>query len=165
MSKLGKDIIGTSGLPSFFRVSNADQISIFPPENRKGDGLRTWVRSLSGFQKEALISSAKTGQTWRLVSDEGPYLNGHDAAPCPLAFLSVGMVASFMNEILALAEKQDVNIRKLKLIQNNCANFCKVINKLFTDDPIELLRVASINFFKSDCIQFKFGFCDMHRFF
>jgi len=119
MSKLGKDIIGTSGLPSFFRVSNADQISIFPPENRKGDGLRTWVRSLSGFQKEALISSAKTGQTWRLVSDEGPYLNGHDAAPCPLAFLSVGMVASFMNEILALAEKQDVNIRKLKLIQNN----------------------------------------------
>ena len=119
MSKLGKDIIGTSRLPSFFRVSNADHISIFPPENRKGDGLRTWVRSLSGFQKEALISSAKTGQTWRLVSDEGPYLNGHDAAPCPLAFLSVGMVASFMNEILALAEKQDVNIRKLKLIQNN----------------------------------------------
>ena len=119
MSKLGKDIIGTSGLPSFFRVSNADQISISPPENRKGDGLRTRVRSLSGFQKEALVSSTKTGQTWRLVSDEGPYLNGHDAAPCPLAFLSVGMVASFMNEILAFAEKQDVNIRKLKLIQNN----------------------------------------------
>jgi len=36
-----------------------------------------------------------------------------------LAFLSVGMAASFMNEILALAEMQGVEIRKLKLIQDN----------------------------------------------
>ncbi len=119
MAKLGEDIIGTSVLPPFFKVSNADAVSIDAPENRKGDALRTWVRSLSGFQKEALIRSAKTGETWRLVSDEGPYLNGHDAAPCPLAFLSSGMVASFMNEIVALAEKQGVEIRKLKLIQDN----------------------------------------------
>lgn len=119
MAKLGEDIIGTSVLPPFFKVSNADVVSIDAPENRKGDALRTWVRSLSGFQKEALIRSAKTGETWRLVSDEGPYLNGHDAAPCPLAFLSSGMVASFMNEIVALAEKQGVEIRKLKLIQDN----------------------------------------------
>ena len=119
MAKLGEDIIGSSGLPPFFKLANADEVSIDAPENRKGDALRTWVRALSGFQKEALIRSAKTGDTWRLVSDEGPYLNGHDAAPCPLAFLSTGMVASFMNEIIALAEKQGVEIRKLKLIQDN----------------------------------------------
>lgn len=119
MATLGEDIIGTTGLPPFFKVSNADEVGIDAPENRKGDALRTWVRSLSGFQKEALIRSAKTGDTWRLVSDEGPYLNGHDAAPCPLAFLSTGMVASFMNEILALAKIQGVEIRKLKLIQDN----------------------------------------------
>jgi len=119
MAKLGEDIIGTSGLPPFFKVANADEVGIDAPENRKGDALRTWVRSFSGFQKEALVRSAKTGDTWRLVSDEGPYLNGHDAAPCPLAFLSTGMVASFMNEILALAELQGVEIRKLKLIQDN----------------------------------------------
>jgi organic hydroperoxide reductase OsmC/OhrA/uncharacterized OsmC-like protein len=100
-------------------VTNADDVSIDAPENRKGDALRTWVRSLSGFQKEALVRSAKTGETWRLVSDEGPYLNGHDAAPCPLAFLSSGMAASFMNEIIALAKIQNVEIRKLKLIQDN----------------------------------------------
>jgi organic hydroperoxide reductase OsmC/OhrA len=117
--KIGEDLIGTSGKPPFFGVSNADAVSIDAPENRKGDALRTWVRSLSGFQKEALVRSAKTGQTWRLVSDEGPYLNGHDAAPCPLAFLSCGMVASYMNEIMALAEMQGVEIRKLKLIQDN----------------------------------------------
>lgn len=119
MAKIGEDIIGTSGLSPFFKLANAGEVSIDAPENRKGDALRTWVRSLSGFQKEALVRSAKTGDTWRLVSDEGPYLNGYDAAPCPLAFLSTGMVASFMNEILALAKIQGVEIRKLKLIQDN----------------------------------------------
>lgn len=119
MTTLGKNIIGTSGLSPFFIVANADKVSIDAPENRKGDALRTWVRALSGFQKEALIRSALTGRTWRLVSDEGPYLNGHDAAPCPLAFLSCGMVASFMNEILALAKIQGIEIRQLKLIQDN----------------------------------------------
>ncbi|WP_136440673.1 OsmC family protein [Pacificoceanicola onchidii] len=119
MSKLGEDIIGSAGVAPFFAVANAQDVGIDAPENRKGDALRTWVRSLSGFQKEALVRSAKTGDTWRLVSDEGPYLNGHDAAPCPLAFLSTGMAASFMNEILALAKLQNVEIRKLKLIQDN----------------------------------------------
>ena len=119
MAALGENLIGTSNVAPFFKVTNADDVSIDAPENRKGDALRTWVRSLSGFQKEALVRSAKTGETWRLVSDEGPYLNGHDAAPCPLAFLSSGMAASFMNEILALAKTQNVEIRKLKLIQDN----------------------------------------------
>ena len=119
MAKLGEDIIGTSALPAFFKVANADEVGIEAPKNRKGDALRTWVRSFSGFQKEALVRSAKTGDTWRFVSDEGPYLNGHDAACCPLAFLSCGMVASFMNEIMALAEQQGVEIRKLKLTQDN----------------------------------------------
>mgnify|MGYP001627801863 CR=1 FL=1 len=119
MSKIGENLIAESGLAPFFKLANADEVSIDAPENRKGDALRTWVRALSGFQKEALVRSARTGDTWRLVSDEGPYLNGHDAAPCPLAFLSTGMVASFMNEITALAEIRGIEIRKLKLIQDN----------------------------------------------
>lgn len=119
MAKIGTNLIAESGLAPFFKLANADEVGIDAPENRKGDALRTWVRSLSGFQKEALVRSARTGETWRLVSDEGAYLNGHDAAPCPLAFLSTGMVASFMNEITALAELRGVEIRKLKLIQDN----------------------------------------------
>ena len=119
MGKLGEDIIRESGVVPFFKLANPDTVGIDAPGNRKGDALRTWVRSLSGFQKEALVRSARTGNTWRLVSDEGPYLNGHDAAPCPLAFLSTGMVASFMNEILALAEIRGGEIRTLKLIQDN----------------------------------------------
>lgn len=119
MSKLGTDIIGSSGVAPFFKLANPEGLGVNAPQNRKGDALRTSVRALSGFQKEALVRSALTGDVWRLVSDEGPYLNGHDAAPCPLAFLSTGMVASFMNEILALAKLRDIEIRKLKLIQDN----------------------------------------------
>jgi len=117
MGALGEDIIGASSLPPFFKLSDSQAVDA--PKNRKGDALRTYVSSFSGFQKQALVRSAKTGDTWRLVSDEGPYLNGHDAACCPLAFLSVGMVASFMNEILAYASQQSVEIRKLKLTQDN----------------------------------------------
>jgi len=116
---LGENIIGSSGLAPFFRVGNADEIGIAPPPLRRGDALRTWVRSLSGFQKEALVTSARTGATWRLVSDEGPYLDGHDAAPCPLAFLSTGMAASYMNEMTALAARDGVAIRRLRLVQDN----------------------------------------------
>ncbi len=119
MATLGNDLITDSGIAPFFKVTNGDDVGISAPENRKGDAVRTWVRSLSGFQKEALVRSAKTGDTWRFVSDEGPYLNGHDAACCPLAFLSCGMAASYMNEIMALAEIRNIDIRKLKLIQDN----------------------------------------------
>ncbi len=116
---IGQNIIDSSGLAPIFRVENADDIGLNAPALRRGDGVRTWVRSLSGFQKEALVTSARTGHSWRLVSDEGPYLDGHNAAPCPLAFLTSGMIASYMNEITALAERQGVTIRNLKLIQDN----------------------------------------------
>jgi len=119
MARLGKNVIGESGTVPFFKIANADDIGLDAPEIRMGDAVRAWVRSLSGFQKEALIRSAKTGDAWRLVSDEGDYLNGHDAAPCPLAFLTAGMVSGFMTEILALADRQGVGIRNLRLIQDN----------------------------------------------
>lgn len=119
MAKLGENIIGESDLAPFFKVSNADDLKINAPDIRKGDAVRTRIRALSGFQKEALVTSAKTGDTWRLVSDEGAYLNGYDEAPCPLAFLTTGMVASYMNEILALGNMLNIEIQSLKLIQDN----------------------------------------------
>ncbi len=106
-------------MPLSFEVVNPEQVGITPPENRSGDSLRTWVRSLSVFQKEALVASSRTGLVWRLSSDEGPYLDGHDEASCPLSFLTVGMVASYMNEITALAKQENIAINKLRLIQDN----------------------------------------------
>jgi len=121
--KLGENIIAASGLPPFFKVKRPCAITVDAPKIRSafpgGEAVRTAVRALSGFQKEALVTSARTGLTWRLVSDEGPYLNGHDAAPCPLAFLSVGMAASYLNEIKALANQRGVALRALRLVQDN----------------------------------------------
>jgi len=117
--KLGENVIAEAGTAPFFLVSNPSETGLEPPQIRHGDAVRTWVRSLSGFQKEALVISARSGLMWRLVSDEGKYLSGHDAAPCPLAFLTTGMIASYMNEITTLAGQNGVALNKLRLIQNN----------------------------------------------
>ncbi|WP_282027026.1 OsmC family protein [Limimaricola cinnabarinus] len=116
---LGSNRIADSGLPLIHEIANYDSLGVGTPDIRLGDALRTLVSSLSGFQKEALVSSSRSAKTWRMVSDEGKYLNGHDAAPPPLSFLTVGMIASYMNEITALAKRDGVTIRHLKLTLDN----------------------------------------------
>ena len=107
------------GKPLFFKVANTTEIGFAAPENRKGQSLRLAVRSLSVMQKEALVASSLTGAVWRLASDEGAYLAGLDEGPCPLSFLTTGMVSSYMDEILALATQRGIVIRGIKLIQDN----------------------------------------------
>ena len=113
------DLLGTDPRPLFFPLANSRDIGLAPPANRRGMALRTWVRALAGMQKEALVINGATGRAWRLTSDEGPYLAGHDVSPCPLSFLTTGMVSSYMNEILALAEMREVEIRDLELTLDN----------------------------------------------
>ena len=60
---------------------------------------RTTVRSLTEMQKEAIVASTRSKQVWRLASDEGPYLNGHDFAPAPLAYLTAGLAADHINAL------------------------------------------------------------------
>lgn len=107
------------GKPLFFRLDNPGDVGLEPPQPRKGQALRLAVRSLSVMQKEALVVNSLTGDVWRLASDEGAYLAGLDAAPCPLSFLTTGMVSATMNEILALAKMRGIAIRFIKLIQDN----------------------------------------------
>ena len=113
MIQKAANILETCGLPIFFKVDNPDAVGISAPENRKGLAVRSWVRSLSFMQKEALVISDTTGLAWRLASDEGPSLNSFDSAPCPLAFFTVGMVSSYVNEIQALAKIQNIEIKKI----------------------------------------------------
>lgn len=107
------------GLPLFFRVANREDLELGEPESPLGQSVRAWVRSLSVMQKEALVLSAATGQVWRLTSDEGPYLNGNDAAPCPLSFLTTGMVSAWMNEFRALAAQRGLDYGELRMTQDN----------------------------------------------
>jgi hypothetical protein len=79
---------------------------------------RTLARALSGMQKEAIVSRPN-GSGWRMVCDEGPYLNGTDLAPFPLGFFCAGMVAAYMSEVLELFEEFKLPWRRLKLVQEN----------------------------------------------
>lgn len=107
------------GKPLFFAVGNAAELGLAAPPIRLGDAVRLWVRSLSAMQKEALVVSARTGAVWRLASDEGAYLAGLDEAPCPLSFLTTGMVSSYMTELLALAKQRGIRIERIRLVQDN----------------------------------------------
>ncbi|GAB4140462.1 MAG: hypothetical protein Tsb0016_07670 [Sphingomonadales bacterium] len=105
--------------PKFFPVAAPGEIGFRAPEIRLGDAVRLAVRSLTVMQKEALVLGARSGQAWRLVSDEGAYLNGHDEAPPPLAFLSTGMVSAYMTEITALAKARGIGLRDIRLTLDN----------------------------------------------
>lgn len=104
------------GHPFHYKVANGGQLGYPLPENRHGQSVRTWVRSIEGgMQKEGLIHSAMTGEWWRLACDEGTHLGGYNKAPNPLTYLSVGMVSSYLNEILALAGKRGITLSGVTL--------------------------------------------------
>lgn len=107
------------GEPLYYIAGNAAEAGFPTPPNPHGQSLRTWVRSVGGMQKEALVVSAATGTAWRFACDEGGHLGGHDIAPNPLTYLSVGMVSSYMNEITALAAQRQIELRDLELVLDN----------------------------------------------
>lgn len=113
------DILGGDDRPAFFPVGNAPEIGLEASEDRHGVPVRTWVRALAGMQKEALVVNGASGRSWRLVSDEGPYLAGHDQAPCPLCTFITGMVSSYMNEITLLADARGLEIDDIQLTLAN----------------------------------------------
>ena len=81
--------------------------------------IRTTARALAGMQKEAIIQHGPAGAVWRVVCDEGPWLNGTDLAPFPLAFFAAGLAASLMSQILGEAGDRGVGIDSLSLVQDN----------------------------------------------
>lgn len=109
----------SSGLPIFFGVADPARLPLPLPDNRHGQTVRVFARSLSVMQKEAIVTSLHSDKVWRLASDEGPYLDGHDSAPCPLSFMTTGMVAATTNGILSLAGSRGIDIRDLELVQDN----------------------------------------------
>jgi organic hydroperoxide reductase OsmC/OhrA len=114
---LSANILIDCGLPLIFKTSKTLPLPAI--SSTKKEFVRTYVNSLTVFQKEAIVTSRRAGQTWRLASDEGKYLRGNDAAPAPLTYLTIGMVSSFMNEIIALAKLRRITLNTIVLIQDN----------------------------------------------
>jgi len=107
------------GFPLAFKVAG-DIYS--PPPLKASEGevaVRLEARALEGMQKEALVHYGPNNTVWRMVSDEGPYLNGTDLAPFPLAFYSAGMAFSFLSELERHAVQRNIDLRSVSLEQDS----------------------------------------------
>ena len=109
--------IQSSPHPLVFKVDSGSVTGLGAPT---GDGIsvRAVTRALEGMQKEAIVATG-TDQIWRMVCDEGPYLNGSDLAPFPLAFFTAGLAASILGEIRALLDQRNQRYTRLELVQDN----------------------------------------------
>lgn len=108
--------IESSGLPLCYKVRDGSVPAVSKSINDLT--LCVYARALEGMQKEAVVAS-NFGSAWRMVSDEGPYLNGTDLAPFPLAFFTAGTQFSFFAEILRHAKEFGIELREVKLQQDN----------------------------------------------
>lgn len=105
--------------PLIHAVDGLEAVGLAPPADRHGQSIRAWVRSLDGIQKEGVTLSGLTGRAWRFASDEGAHLGGRDFAPNPLSYVSVGMAASFMTELRALATARGITLGNPVLVLEN----------------------------------------------
>lgn len=111
--------IESSGYPLVFRVADdPSRAGASGGEDSERLALRAEVRALEGMQKEAVVT-LDSGARWRMVSDEGPYLNGTDLAPFPLAFFTAGMQFSFLSQLLQGARALSVRVGSVALAQDN----------------------------------------------
>ncbi len=110
--------IESSPHPLIFRINNSEVLPRPHIEDRNKITIRTMTRALEGMQKEAIVHDAFADTAWRMVCDEGPWLNGTDLSSFPLGFFSTGMIASLASEITALARQRHIKIEALKLIQD-----------------------------------------------
>jgi len=108
--------IESLGYPIGYKAKYEDA---WPSIHAGNIAIRTEARALTGMQKEALVYYSPTKSVWRMVSDEGPYLNGTDLAPFPLAYYGSGMAFSFVAEFLKHARENGINIDDVELEQDN----------------------------------------------
>ena len=86
-------------VPLAYALSKTARLPYPDQSAQHEETIRVFARALEGMQKEALVVSNDSSVVWRLVCDEGPYLNGTDLAPPPLAFFSAGMASMFTSAI------------------------------------------------------------------
>ena len=111
--------IQSLGQPLVFKVNQQSTVLEVPPHVHGEIAIRLKVRALEGMQKEAIVHHEPSNTIWRMVSDEGPYLNGTDLAPYPLAFYAAGMAFSLISESVRHAETYGIKITSLSLLQDN----------------------------------------------
>lgn len=115
----GMSSIESIGQPLAFQSAGGLQDFSELPSNEGVARVRTMTRALAGMQKEAIVHYGPTNAVWRVVCDEGPWLNGTDLAPFPLAFFTSGIAASAMSAFLREAVEHGLHIDSLGIAQDN----------------------------------------------
>lgn len=60
-SSTGENVLRDCGLPLFFEIADAAALQRSGLDNRHGQNVRVWTRSLTVMQKEAVVLSARSG--------------------------------------------------------------------------------------------------------
>lgn len=111
------NLLEESGLPLIYPIEKrAGQTQALPPKEGFDIVSRAVVRSLTVMQKEAIVSRSGSSIAWRLSSDEGPYLQGHDFAPAPLAFIAAGLAADLTVNIEHALKSAALSATPLRLV-------------------------------------------------
>lgn len=112
----GPNRLGEMSGPLVYPVDPKTLEGLPMPDNGLGETTRLFARGLAPMQIEGLVASARTGRVWRMASDEGAYVGGHDMGPFPPGYFLAGVVSSYMNEIEALAKTRDIAIAEIRLV-------------------------------------------------
>ena len=87
--------IESSPHPLIFKIANRDPLPSSHSNDKNQIAIHTMTRALDGMQKEAIVNDSFTNTAWRMVCDEGPWLNGTDLSSFPLGFFSTGTRVGF----------------------------------------------------------------------
>jgi hypothetical protein len=113
------DTIDGSDFPLAFKVRDGARAATVAGRVPARDVFRVEARTMTGHQKELVVTEGATGPAWRMVSDEGANLKGTDLAPFPLAFFNAALQADYLNRVLALARAGNVPLEVEHLALDN----------------------------------------------
>ncbi len=109
-----KESILQFGDPLGFRVRHGTKRSSVTAGTGP-DTFKVEARTLSGHQKEAIVTEGETGSVWRLASDEGKVMNGDDLAPFPLGYFNAGVMGDMWNRTRRIARQRELGLDRLRI--------------------------------------------------
>lgn len=97
------ETIDSAGYPLAFKMRQGGARSPLLTAEKARDVFVAEARSLTSYQKEAVVTEGAGGSAWRMTTDEGKHIKGTDLAPFPLGFYNAGLHADLLRRILVIA--------------------------------------------------------------
>ncbi|NKB47738.1 MAG: hypothetical protein GKS02_00085 [Alphaproteobacteria bacterium] len=113
------ETIDGSGYPLAFKVRQGGVRSPLLTSDFGRDVFIAEARTLSGYQKEAVVSEGSRGSAWRMTTDEGKHIKGTDLAPFPLGFYNAGLHADLLRRILVIARARSMAAPQVEIKLQN----------------------------------------------